>query len=100
MGEKGSGRRMVLLMLDTISASLNPGCTRNFCHSGSAPKLRHRRSRAAKSSQHVAEVGQIAADERLPEKDGHHAQTPENRDFGIIKHLDFALGGFLVHRLV
>src|SRR5205085_7227773 len=50
IGENGNGRRIELLMLETISASLKPGCARNFCHSGSEPKLRHSFSRAARSS--------------------------------------------------
>jgi hypothetical protein len=50
MGENGRGRRIALVMLLTISASLSPGWARSFCHSGSAPKLRHRRSRDVRSS--------------------------------------------------
>ena len=49
-GENGSGRRMMLLMLETISASASPGCARSFCHSGSAPNAFHALSRPARSS--------------------------------------------------
>ena len=50
IGEKGSGRRIALLMLFTISASDSPGVTRSFCQSGSAEKARQVLSLAARSS--------------------------------------------------
>lgn len=50
ISENASGRKMRLLMFETISASLSPGCARSFCHSASAPNAFHRRSRAARSS--------------------------------------------------
>ena len=50
IGENARGRRIELLMFDTISASLKPGWARSLCHSGSAPKSRQSLSREARSS--------------------------------------------------
>src|SRR6476646_4438935 len=50
MGENGKGRRMELLIFDTIRASARSGCERSFCHSGSRPKSPQSFSRAARLS--------------------------------------------------
>jgi hypothetical protein len=50
MAENGSGCKITLLMLATISGSVRPCVVRSFFHSGSAPKSCHKRSRAARSS--------------------------------------------------
>lgn len=50
ISEKGSGRSIDALMLETISASLTPGCELSFFHSGLDPNAPQIFSRAARLS--------------------------------------------------
>ena len=88
IGENGSGRRMMLLMLATICASLSSGGALSFFHSGSALKACQQLFALGErvEGEHVGDVGLAGADDGFADEDRAHAEALEDADLAAVEH--------------
>ena len=92
MLENGSGRRIALLMFDTISPSLTPGSFFILFHSGLRARRRPRliTGRHIIECEHVGELRQVSAGERFSKEHRLHSEFTKKCNLTFFKHADLS----------